>query len=155
MKNKKKMVLWIVLGVVVLCVAIYVALIILEANTPSEGGYGAIEIRDDGIAIAVLTEINGKSEVKLIRVSGLADPAAEELLNQQLYEFSTWSGFMQDAFGAEVEIPEIDYTIIGDYISVRCVDVIHWEDDESPTRYVRTQIFDLTTGEQAASPIIL
>ena len=158
MKNKKKAALLIALGILALCAVIYAVLIFLEANAPSEGGYGTIEQREDGITVVILTEIAGDSEVKTIRVVGLADagfsddPAVEELLNANLYEFLLWGGFTREAFDAEAETPEIDYAIVGNYISVRAYDTEYTPGAAYPVNRLRTIVLNLETGEYAGWP---
>lgn len=116
-----------------------------------KSGYGSAEIRDDGISIAVLTETSGASEVKFIKVTGLADKDVEQALNDELFTFSVWGVGEQYETEKVTEVLSIDYAVIGDVLSVRRNDKVLWQGAETPARYMRTQIFDLTTGAQAGS----
>jgi hypothetical protein len=143
-----------VLAVVVLAVGGYVLAIHLSnRNSFSFEGRSY----DGGVVAGVRTETKNGKEERFLAVSGLSDPAMEGLINDKLYVFSTQKTSPLVNNGTIAEINSLDLEIVGNFMSVRRVDLVQWDPavyeaaDEYPTAYLQTDIFDLATGEQAGS----
>ena len=98
------------------------------------------DVEGGQIAVAIATDILDGAEVEHINVSGHPDLAIEERLNGELYAFSTWG----DAEGVT-----LDFAVVGNFLSVRRTGTQYTEGAAYPINFLQTQIFDLTTGEQA------
>ena len=104
------------------------------------------------IAVGIATDNSGGTEVEYIHVSGHPDPAVEKELNEELYVFSTWDTvFTMGDDNGDVDNIKLNFAVVGNLLSVRCSGTRNTEDSAYPTNFLRTQIFDLTTGKQAGS----
>ena len=84
------------------------------------------------------------SNIEYLEVSGHPDSAVEENLNIELFTFSTWAA-------DDIDDLKFSFSIVGDFVSVRRTGMRYEEGAAYPVSFLHTQIFSLSTGEQAGS----
>ena len=115
-----------------------------QVNTPEDTNTPEIQT-----AAHIETKQQGESSIEYVEVTGLPDIEVQNKLNEELEVFFAWVTVDAENPDKKVDVTA-KYSIIGNrFISVRAYDLEYVEGAAYPVNYLRSNTYDLQTGEYA------
>ena len=122
-----------------------------EDGKPTADETAAEASPSDSVTFAEKTVENYGDDVtqaRYVEVKGLADETIQAKLNEGIKDFCLWPTSNSES-DTTYDITPVFEVVAGDFVSIRTYNIAYTAGAAHPVNSVRTQLFNLTTGEKA------